>query len=565
MLTINNRLFFVAMWSPDNHLNFKRHPSPCHILLEGVMVRSVGAKILAASLAFALAIFLIFSLCSDRTRMQESSSRLVKAIKSPIGDILSRIGPMVESWRQVEQDALLEYAVSRIGGKLNHKQFQEFAYRLRVYKRLLEAHITLRSNVKNAATSPDDFGFDKINLKDEREASSVRLPFENSPYVGAPELLWHLERELFPWAHTRFRSLLEMRERWTGKGILIPTGSGHFRFAVHLVRMLKALDCQLPILLAYGGPKDLKAEEINYINKMGVGFLDVTAEIDGEMLELTGWQIKPFAILTAPFQHVILMDADVVWLQNPAMIFDDPGYLETGAIVFHDRTLFPYDVGKTKWIRANLPTPLSEAVLESRMFRQLSGHEQESGVLAFDKQRHFYGLLAACKMNAKKEREEVTYKEFYGDKESFWLGMEMAGESYTSLQPTAGAIGRSMIDETTGGMAACGRIGQFDRMGRPLWFNGGIVWDKHDPIRRNYLMQFSHFGQEGAWNFTTGCVVNGTVSELNPTEKGHLDLFGGMWRQEVRLNLDPEIDFVTSSGITLPPDEVIQAEKLKAN
>lgn len=44
-----------------------------------------------------------------------------------------------------------------------------------------------------------------------------------------------------------------------------------------------------------------------------------------------GWAIKVFAILASEYQQVVIMDADAVWLQNPEIVLDEPGYLETGA------------------------------------------------------------------------------------------------------------------------------------------------------------------------------------------------------------------------------------------
>lgn len=74
-----------------------------------------------------------------------------------------------------------------------------------------------------------------------------------------------------------------------------------------------------------------------------------------------------------------------------------------------------WDVGRN-WLASFLPT-MSSFVRESRWWRLLSAHEQESGVVVIDKKRALLGLLATCKMNDFRERDQVTFKHMHGDKE----------------------------------------------------------------------------------------------------------------------------------------------------
>ena len=71
---------------------------------------------------------------------------------------------------------------------------------------------------------------------------------------------------------------------------------------------------------------------------------------------------------------------------------------------------------------------------------------QESGVLVIDKWRHFVSLLVITRLNGPdrddRDGNKGVYSFFYGDKETFWLGFELAGDTdYNFHQGDAGAMG----------------------------------------------------------------------------------------------------------------------------
>lgn len=113
--------------------------------------------------------------------------------------------------------------------------------------------------------------------------------------------------------------------------------------------------------------------------------------------EVKDWAGKPFAILLSSFREVILIDADALFFQSPEILFEDPGYLKTGALFFHDRNIFPES--KQNRLKKILPTPISKRVQKSRLWTDESGHMQESGVVVIDKWRHFISMLLVARMN----------------------------------------------------------------------------------------------------------------------------------------------------------------------
>ena len=73
-----------------------------------------------------------------------------------------------------------------------------------------------------------------------------------------------------------------------------------------------------------------------------------------------------------------------------------------------------------------------EHIEKYRIMKHLSGHEQESGVVALDKSRSavFAGLIGTCYLNVRDIRDPQTYKFLHGDKDTFWLGFTIVGSTY---------------------------------------------------------------------------------------------------------------------------------------
>ena len=133
-------------------------------------------------------------------------------------------------------------------------------------------------------------------------------------------------------------------------------------------------------------------------------------------LQTPGFAIKPFAILASKFEHVIIVDADTVFLQSPSMVFAHPGYIRTGTLFFHDRIVGGPSDRHTWWrsiMQGRTPSPVME---KSAFWNNKTHDEMESGVIAFDKSKE--GVLIALAfvawMNTKSIREQTTYSHSYG-------------------------------------------------------------------------------------------------------------------------------------------------------
>ncbi|KAI1317176.1 hypothetical protein EDD11_008868 [Mortierella claussenii] len=363
-----------------------------------------------------------------------------------------------------------------------------------------------------------------------------------------------LEKRLYPWVQYGRSSSFSLQDTFKGKGIVFCAGNGQFEFVVTSIQAVRnRLKSALPIQVFHMGDNDLSPERQQYLRDMasGIEVLDVTDFLDNDYMQLGGWAIKPFAMLASSFEEVMFVDADAYFLQDPAVLFEDPGYQATGALFFYDRTLFADVRTGPDWIRSMLPIMSSFPPI-SRMFNLLSAHEQESGVVVINKRTRLPGMLAICKLNGKWERDLHTYRVFHGDKESFWTGMEMVQEPYVFMRNYGGVIGELRPDNSE---SVCGAQLHQDHEGKPLWWNGGLYRNKNAGVTRNLDFKYWMTGgghqqhrerytrdkermikvlmEEGVgssdqlkvepkdaeWDFNESCLVGAPVELLTPRER----------------------------------------------
>lgn len=309
------------------------------------------------------------------------------------------------------------------------------------------------------------------------------------------------------------------------RGIVIPTGKGTMRYATHLIGSLKeVLHSELPIQVIYAGDNDLPAEDRRRLRSRfkEVEFLDMLTVIDDATtkLEEGGWAIKAFAALYAPFEEVILLDADCVFVQPPEKLFLDPSYSSTGALLFHDRLLWQHNFRERHdWWRSQIHEP-SATLNKSLVWSEDYAEEEDSGVVVVDKSRLdvFMGLLHIAWQNTQAVRDEVTYKITYGDKESWWLGFELSGSSYSSEKHYGTMVGwpREKTEESMERICSF-VIGHLDERDEVLWYNGGFlknkILDPHEFGLPTHMMVDGTW-EKGAKKEDMSCMLGSTGKKL---------------------------------------------------
>ncbi|KAF9898195.1 hypothetical protein BX616_004358 [Lobosporangium transversale] len=402
--------------------------------------------------------------------------------------------------------------------------------------------------------------YDQLSQEGQQDQFYNAPPSEIAPAI---EFLQKLEQATFPWVLSRHKTTFDLFQTYKdgGRGIVMCVGNYHAKFARTAIKVLReVVNSTLPVEIYYTGHYDLTPENRAWFEKYeNVRTIDITTVIDNELIRLGGWAIKPFALLISKFSEVILMDSDAYFLEPPEVLFEDGGYKEVGTVFFYDRTLFPGAGGDKKvWMESFLPS-MSNHPSKTRWFNRQGDHEMESGVVVLDKTRHFLGLLAICKINDLHERDQVTYRKTWGDKESFWIALEMIQERYSFIRYRGGVIGNvgdaipykkvlpqeeidrylqgesltvtNPIDPQTNQQTrrdgvnmdrVCGNQLHFNYRGQPLWWNSGVVRDKFTS-KSPYLKYTAYMKDEdGAWDFGDSCIVQknpGAIMEVEWSQR----------------------------------------------
>ncbi|KAJ3342708.1 hypothetical protein HDU93_001280 [Gonapodya sp. JEL0774] len=265
------------------------------------------------------------------------------------------------------------------------------------------------SDMEDTDYSPANTIERQISRRTRTSAHSRNVVAEFTRFMGRFEDL------LFPWVRPTYPSISYLYRTFSRaprtRGLVMTTAKGlQSRMAMVGIMSLRATGCTLPIEFMYAGDDDLPPETRRKILSLGDGYdivmRDITTLVDDSLTEIGAWAIKPFSIMFSSFTEVVFADADVVWFYSPEEVFSDPVYIETGTLFYYDRS-------------------------HNAIMARQSEHNQDSAVVAVDKslEHNFYGLLTTCRLNLREERDRVIYKVFLGDKETFWIGWEMAGSN----------------------------------------------------------------------------------------------------------------------------------------
>ncbi|KAK0391374.1 hypothetical protein NLU13_0875 [Sarocladium strictum] len=291
------------------------------------------------------------------------------------------------------------------------------------------------------------------------------------------------------------------------RGFVIPTGKSTMRYAAHLVSSVQhVLSTHLPIMIVYAGDQDFPPADRDRFQAhfTEVEFLDILTVVDDATLRLGdgGWAIKAFAALYAPYEQVILADADCVFAQSPELLFEDPSYVETGALLFHDRLLWQHAFqDRHKWWQSQITHP-SAALNQSLVWTQDYAEEGDSGVVVLDKSRLdvLMGLLHIAWQNTKAVRDEVTYQLTYGDKESWWFGLELSHAKYAFEKHYGAMVGwpRPEPGKEDKEKVCSFYIAHVDVKDALFWYNGGLLMNKRVDSKKYGVP--THLMIDGQWH-----------------------------------------------------------------
>jgi len=313
---------------------------------------------------------------------------------------------------------------------------------------------------------------------------------ENSKFLNGKDLdglteskklLVTIHQSLYPWLYGyHYKSFTDLIQSYKGRGIVVCTGDYHFKYTRSTIDILRnIINCTLPIEVFYNGYNDLSRENQDILRKFDNVYVnDISKYYNNDIVNATGWAIKPYAILASRFEEVILIDADVIYIRDPVELFEEKGYLDRGTLFFRDRSLLLGENNGTRWLKQWMSDPLPETK-ELRFWKEESYHEMESSTVVMHKTKTLLGLLNTCKLNEYRYRQDVVYKMVYGDKETFWMGFDMARQHYYMSPDPCAFVGEIIESYKKKEKIICGHNGHLLRNGKLMFWNGHLVKDKN--------------------------------------------------------------------------------------
>lgn len=99
------------------------------------------------------------------------------------------------------------------------------------------------------------------------------------------------------------------------------------------------------------------------------------------------------------------MDADVLFLVDPAVLFKHKNYIKYGNLIFRDRRIKLENYDKNL---ENVFEYASSTLKHTALWNKTTAHEAESGVLVYDKSKFsaFFALLNSCNLDRNPMQEQ---------------------------------------------------------------------------------------------------------------------------------------------------------------
>ena len=122
---------------------------------------------------------------------------------------------------------------------------------------------------------------------------------------------------------------------------------------------------------------------------------------------------------------------------------------------------------------------LSDTLRKSKVWTENYAEEGDSGVVVMDKSRVsvFMALLHVCWQNSLPVREEITYQMTYGDKESWWFGLELCAVPFAFEEHYASILGQTDVRDNREVVCSF-TIAHLDAKAKLLWYNGSLLKNK---------------------------------------------------------------------------------------
>ncbi|KAI8909091.1 mannosyltransferase putative-domain-containing protein [Gorgonomyces haynaldii] len=361
----------------------------------------------------------------------------------------------------------------------------------------------------------DGFGFEDIHGA--RELLHIYKLAFNIPKLAphdhqesAKAIMSKIEQStLLDWLENK--SLSDLYKTFHGRGIVVPLHDKYFYHAYAALLSIRSVHkSNIPIYVMHLGETDLsqhyRQELVQNIEHLQI--IDLWDIFPPHKVHFEGWSAKPAMLLAAPCLECILMDSDVWFTKNPVTLFDQSIYRNTGMLLFKDRTVID-GFHRQEWILSLIPSTFHHKIADYRMIKRGASHEAESGVVVINKAKRFVGMIGVAYLNTAPVVPE-SYRDFLGDKETFWQGMAMLEEDYGFDPQLPVAVGNYVDSEKE---FCTSQMAHMDESGHISWVHGGLLTDKKSLTSE--LQNFSHYmlESERGYSFLSPSIICSKISE----------------------------------------------------
>lgn len=195
-------------------------------------------------------------------------------------------------------------------------------------------------------------------------------------------------------------------KKFSGKGIVYTAGGVNYTTCVWVsISLLRRQGCDLPIEVWHKG-NEISQEVIARFSDLNVEFRDFYS-LDAKV-SLSGYMLKPLAIINSRFKEVLFLDADNNSVKDPSYLFLNENYLTHG-------TIFWPDYWRTS--KKNSIWPIIGN-------KDYESYEQESGQIVVNKEKCWRELQLCLYFN---KLSTYYYQILLGDKDTFkfaWLALK---------------------------------------------------------------------------------------------------------------------------------------------
>jgi hypothetical protein len=257
----------------------------------------------------------------------------------------------------------------------------------------------------------------------------------------------------------------------SGRGIVICAGGRngyYFQQAYVMVRLLRHHGVDLPVEYFFNTDADMPPLARRLLEPLGVKLVNASQNLahrlpelgvvfhghgSRDLVDLSGWNIKPWAMLLSHFEEFIYFDVDNLPLRDPTFLFDSSGYVRTGALVWPDlcsSNSTQREAYAAFGVESSMPDPIG---YERRRAAPAEGAapgdcdilevEWFMAEAVFDKRRVWRALLLTAFANL---HHNFFDKWMYGDKELYHLAFLATATPFAIVDSLPGAIGRMVVE-----------------------------------------------------------------------------------------------------------------------